>query len=108
MKIEINNLDKALLGEIASLLAGTTATIKEAVENKRKRIEEYFGKKKEETPSNPEDDVKETKETKKAKKEKKAKRGGGIEEETLELPYVLDGGCSCMSGGCDNGRCDFY
>ena len=72
--------------------------IKEAVENKRKRIEEYFGKKKEETPSNPEDDVKETKETKKAKK---AKRGGGIEEETLELPYVLDGGCSCMSGGCD-------
>ena len=72
--------------------------IKEAVENKRKRIEEYFGKKKEETPSNPEDDVKETK---KAKKEKKAKRGGGIEEETLELPFALDGGCSCMSGGCD-------
>ena len=72
--------------------------IKEAVENKRKRIEEYFGKKKEETPSNPEDDVKETKKTKKAKK---TKRGGGIEEETLELPYVLNGGCSCMSGGCD-------
>lgn len=72
--------------------------IKEAVENKRKRIEEYFGKKKEETPSNPEDDVKETK---KAKKAKKTKRGGGIEEETIELPYVLDGGCSCMSGGCD-------
>ena len=72
--------------------------IKEAVENKRKRIEEYFGKKKEETPSNPEDDVKETK---KAKKAKKTKRGGGIEEETLELPYVLNGGCSCMSGGCD-------
>ena len=72
--------------------------IKEAVENKRKRIEEYFGKKKEETPSNPDDDVKETK---KAKKEKKAKRGGGIEEETLELPFALDGGCSCMSGGCD-------
>lgn len=72
--------------------------IKEAVENKRKRIEEYFGKKKEETPSNPEDDVKETK---KAKKEKKAKRGGGIDEETLELPFALDGGCSCMSGGCD-------
>ncbi len=75
--------------------------IKEAVENKRKRIEEYFGKKKEETPSNPEDDVKETKKTKKEKKEKKAKRGGGIDEETIELPYVLDGGCSCMSGGCD-------
>ena len=72
--------------------------IKKAVENKRKRIEEYFGKKKEETPSNPDDDVKETK---KAKKEKKAKRGGGIEEETLELPFALDGGCSCMSGGCD-------
>lgn len=72
--------------------------IKEAVENKRKRIEEYFGKKKEETPSNPEDDVKETKKTKKAKK---TKRGGGIDEETIELPYVLDGGCSCMSGGCD-------
>ena len=72
--------------------------IKEAVENKRKRIEEYFGKKKEETPSNPEDDVKETK---KAKKEKKAKRGGGIDDETIELPYVIDGGCSCMSGGCD-------
>lgn len=72
--------------------------IKEAVENKRKRIEEYFGKKKEETPSNPEDDVKETK---KAKKAKKTKRGGGIDEETIELPYVLDGGCSCMSGGCD-------
>ena len=72
--------------------------IKEAVENKRKRIEEYFGKKKEETPSNPEDDVKETK---KAKKAKKTKRGGGIEEETLELPFALDGGCSCMSGGCD-------
>lgn len=75
--------------------------IKEAVENKRKRIEEYFGKKKEETPSNPEDDVKETKETKKAKKAKKTKRGGGIDEETIELPYVLNGGCSCMSGGCD-------
>lgn len=75
--------------------------IKEAVENKRKRIEEYFGKKKEETPSNPEDDVKETKKAKKAKKEKKTKRGGGIDEETIELPYVLDGGCSCMSGGCD-------
>lgn len=72
--------------------------IKEAVENKRKRIEEYFGKKKEETPSNPEDDVKETK---KAKKAKKTKRGGGIDEETIELPYVIDGGCSCMSGGCD-------
>ena len=72
--------------------------IKEAVENKRKRIEEYFGKKKEETPSNPEDDVKETK---KAKKAKKTKRGGGIDEETIELPYVLNGGCSCMSGGCD-------
>lgn len=75
--------------------------IKEAVENKRKRIEEYFGKKKEETPSNPEDDVKENKETKKAKKAKKTKRGGGIDEETIELPYVLNGGCSCMSGGCD-------
>lgn len=75
--------------------------IKEAVENKRKRIEEYFGKKKEETPSNPEDDVKETKKAKKEKKEKKTKRGGGIDEETIELPYVLDGGCSCMSGGCD-------
>lgn len=72
--------------------------IKEAVENKRKRIEEYFGKKKEETPSNPEDDVKETKKSKKAKK---TKRGGGIDEETIELPYVLNGGCSCMSGGCD-------
>ena len=72
--------------------------IKEAVENKRKRIEEYFGKKKEETPSNPEDDVKETK---KAKKAKKTKRGGGIDEETLELPFALRGGCSCMSGGCD-------
>ena len=72
--------------------------IKEAVENKRKRIEEYFGKKKEETPSNPDDDVKETK---KAKKEKKTKRGGGIDDETIELPYVIDGGCSCMSGGCD-------
>lgn len=75
--------------------------IKEAVENKRKRIEEYFGKKKEETPSNPEDDVKETKETKETKKAKKTKRGGGIDEETIELPYVLNGGCSCMSGGCD-------
>lgn len=75
--------------------------IKEAVENKRKRIEEYFGKKKEETPSNPEDDVKETKKAKKEKKEKKAKRGGGIDEETIELPYVLNGGCNCMSGGCD-------
>lgn len=72
--------------------------IKKAVENKRKRIEEYFGKKKEETPSNPEDDVKETK---KAKKAKKTKRGGGIDEETLELPFALDGGCSCMGGGCD-------
>ena len=72
--------------------------IKEVVENKRKRIEEYFGKKKEETPSNPEDDVKETKKTKKAKK---TKRGGGIDDETIELPYVIDGGCSCMSGGCD-------
>lgn len=71
--------------------------IKEAVENKRKRIEEYFGKKKEETPSNPEDDIKETK---KAKKEKKTKRGGGIEEETLELPFALDGGCNCARGGC--------
>ena len=71
--------------------------IKEAVENKRKRIEEYFGKKREETPSNPEDDVKETKKTKKAKK---TKRGGGIEEETLELPFALDGGCNCARGGC--------
>ena len=71
--------------------------IKKAVENKRKRIEEYFGKKKEETPSNPEDDIKETK---KAKKEKKTKRGGGIEEETLELPFALDGGCNCARGGC--------
>lgn len=84
--------------------------IKKAVENKRKRIEEYFGKKKEETPSNPEDDVKETK---KAKKTKKTKRGGAIEydeedrlddDETVELPYVLNGGnCSCMTGGCDKG-----
>lgn len=71
--------------------------IKEAVENKRKRIEEYFGKKREETPSNPEDDVKESKKTKKAKK---TKRGGGIEEETLELPFALDGGCNCARGGC--------
>ena len=84
--------------------------IKKAVENKRKRIEEYFGKKKEETPSNPEDDGKETK---KAKKTKKTKRGGAIEydeedrlddDETVELPYVLNGGnCSCMTGGCDKG-----
>ena len=86
------------------LLKATTPAVvkkidlKKAVENKRKRIEEYFGKKKEETPSNPEDDVKETK---KAKKAKKTKRGGGIDEETIELPYVLNGGCSCMSGGCD-------
>ena len=71
--------------------------IKKAVENKRKRIEEYFGKKREETPSNPEDDVKESKKTKKAKK---TKRGGGIEEETLELPFALDGGCNCARGGC--------
>ena len=85
------------------LLKATTPAVvkkidlKKAVENKRKRIEEYFGKKKEETPSNPEDDIKETK---KAKKEKKAKRGGGIEEETLELPFALDGGCNCARGGC--------
>ena len=88
------------------LLKATTPAVvkkidlKKAVENKRKRIEEYFGKKKEETPSNPEDDVKETKKAKKEKKEKKAKRGGGIEEETLELPFALDGGCNCMRGGC--------
>ena len=93
------------------LLKATTPAVvkkidlKKAVENKRKRIEEYFGKKKEETPSNPDDDVKETK---KAKKEKKAKRGGGIEEETLELPFALDGGCNCMRGGCDKGGCGFY
>ena len=83
--------------------------IKEAVENKRKRIEEYFGKKKEETPANPEDDIKETK---KAKKTKKTKRGGAIKEDdekTIELPYVLKGGnCSCMSGGCDKGGCNFF
>lgn len=83
--------------------------IKEAVENKRKRIEEYFGKKKEETPANPEDDIKETK---KAKKTKKTKRGGAIKEDdekTIELPYVLNGGnCSCMSGGCDKGGCNFF
>lgn len=85
------------------LLKATTPAVvkkidlKKAVENKRKRIEEYFGKKKEETPSNPEDDIKETK---KAKKEKKTKRGGGIEEETLELPFALDGGCNCARGGC--------
>lgn len=88
------------------LLKATTPAVvkkidlKKAVENKRKRIEEYFGKKKEETPSNPEDDIKETKKAKKEKKEKKAKRGGGIEEETLELPFALDGGCNCARGGC--------
>ena len=48
-----------------------------------------------------------------AKKTKKTKRGGAIEydeedrlddDETVELPYVLNGGnCSCMTGGCDKG-----
>lgn len=40
MKIEINNLDKALLGEIASLLAGTTATIKVVSDEKKEKLED--------------------------------------------------------------------
>ena len=40
MKIEINNLDKALLGEIASLLAGTTATIKVVSNEKKEKLED--------------------------------------------------------------------
>ena len=40
MKIEINNLDKALLGEIASLLAGTIATIKVVSNEKKEKLED--------------------------------------------------------------------
>ena len=40
MKIEINNQDKALLGEIASLLAGTTATIKVVSNEKKEKLED--------------------------------------------------------------------
>ena len=40
MKIEINNLDKTLLGEIASLLAGTTATIKVVSNEKKEKLED--------------------------------------------------------------------
>ena len=40
MKIEINNLDKALLGEIAILLAGTTATIKVVSNEKKEKLED--------------------------------------------------------------------
>ena len=40
MKIKINNLDKALLGEIASLLAGTTATIKVVSNEKKEKLED--------------------------------------------------------------------
>ena len=40
MKIEINNLDKALLGEIASFLAGTTATIKVVSNEKKEKLED--------------------------------------------------------------------
>ena len=50
MKIEINNLDKALLGEIGSLLAGTTATIK-VVSNEKK--EKFEDKPKEEIKEEP-------------------------------------------------------
>ena len=50
MKIEINNLDKALLGEIASLLAGTTATIKVVSNEKKEKLED---KPKEESKEKP-------------------------------------------------------
>lgn len=50
MKIEINNLDKALLGEIASLLAGTTATIKVVSNEKKEKLED---KPKEESKEEP-------------------------------------------------------
>ena len=50
MKIEINNLDKALLGEIASLLAGTIATIKVVSNEKKEKLED---KPKEESKEEP-------------------------------------------------------
>ena len=66
MKIEINNLDKALLGEIASLLAGTTATIKVVSNEKKEKLE---NKPKEESKEKPkEEPKKEIKEEPKATK----------------------------------------
>ena len=56
MKIEINNLDKALLGEIASLLAGTTATIKVVSNEKKEKLED---KPKEEIKEEPKKEIKE-------------------------------------------------
>ena len=57
MKIEINNLDKALLGEIASLLAGTTATIKVVSDEKKEKLED---KPKEESKEKPKEEPKAT------------------------------------------------
>lgn len=80
-----------------------------AIENRQKRLEERFGKKDEETPGNKDEkkeeekeEKKEEKEEKKEKKTKKAKkvRGGADDDETLELPFRLDGGCDCTRGGC--------
>ena len=56
MKIEINNLDKALLGEIAILLAGTTATIKVVSNEKKEKLED---KPKEEIKEEPKKEIKE-------------------------------------------------
>lgn len=83
--------------------------LKSAVENRRKRIEDRFGKKDEieETPGeSKKDELKELK--KKDKKEKKSKkvkktRGGAIDDKSIELPFMINnkGGCNCSTGGCN-------
>lgn len=85
--------------------ATTPAVVKKidpakAVEERKKRLENIFGKR-EETPTN--DAVEEKKEKKEEKKttkkkttKKTAKRGGAVSaEQSLELPFMIDGGCNC-------------
>jgi len=87
--------------------------LKKAVENRKKRIAELFGKKdfsEAVTPDVIDEKKKAKKETKKATKKetkkdtkketkkkatKKTKRGGKLEKEEVELPFMLDGGCDC-------------
>ena len=58
MKIEINNLDKKLLGEIAVLIAGTEATIK-VIKDEIKKEEKPKTEPKEQPKEQPKKEIKE-------------------------------------------------
>ena len=58
MKIEINNLDKKLLGEIAVLIAGTEATIK-VIKDEIKKEEKPKEEPKKEIKEEPKKEIKE-------------------------------------------------